>query len=65
MIFIRAKKNLTKKSGGKVSLTLITQMKPRDAIKWRVHNLDIACDTELFDKRIKPWELQVLFLNEK
>ena len=40
-------------------------MKLPDAIKWRAHNLYIACGTELFDKRIKPWELQVLFLNEK
>jgi len=40
-------------------------MKLPDAIKWCAHNLYIACDTELFDKRIKPWKLQVLFLNEK
>ena len=40
-------------------------MKLADAVKGRAHNLYIACDTELFDKRIKPWELQVLFLNEK
>ena len=40
-----------------------------DAIIWRAHNLYIACDTELFDKRIKSWESGikpwVLFLNEK
>ena len=40
-------------------------MKLPDALKWRAHNLYIACDTELFDKRVKLWELKVLFLNEK
>ena len=28
-------------------------------------SLYIARDTELFEKRIKPWELPVLFLSEK
>ena len=40
-------------------------MKLPDAIKWRAHNLYIAYDTELFDKPIKPWKLQVLFLHEQ
>ena len=55
--FHPSQKNFTEKSGGKVLLTSIKQMKLPDAIKWRAHNLYIACDTELFDKRIKPWEL--------
>ena len=45
-------------------------MKLPDAIKWHAHN--IICFVfvhrlryKLFDKRIKPWELPLLFLKEK
>ena len=67
VIFIQAKKNFTEKSGGQVSFISLTQMKLPDASS----DVLIICFVfahrlryKLFDKRMKPWELPVLFLNE-
>ena len=54
--FHPSQKNFMEKSGGKVSLTLITQMKLPDAIKCCGHNLYIACETLRITSALLEWK---------
>ena len=59
MIFIQAK------TGGRVSCKWRYLMLSSDVLIICFLSLYIACDTELFDKRIKPWALPVLLFSEQ